>query len=122
MHVMLPAFRSVGPWAVSDNVATGSVLDKSLYWQRASWPNRTEALAAGAQCTCPQAANVCLQGGKKEAELLSFALSHLGKNFTNAVPPIVSNSVPRAFVSLIICFSSEMYLLWPSFWVAGGWL
>lgn len=73
MHALLLAFRSVGPWVISDNVATGSVLDKFVYWQRASWPNRTEALEAGAQYTSLQAANVCLQGGKKEAELLSFA-------------------------------------------------
>lgn len=73
MHVMPPAFSSVGPWVVSDNVATGSVLDKFVYWQRVSWPNRTEALEAGAQCTCLQAATVCLPAGKQEAELLSFA-------------------------------------------------
>lgn len=60
MHVIPIAFRPVGFWVGSGDMTTSSVLDKLIYRQSVSCPNRTEALQAGAQC------------GKKEAELLSF--------------------------------------------------
>lgn len=38
--------------------------------------------------------------GSRALVILLVCLSHLGKNFMNLVPQIVSDSVPRAFVGL----------------------